>query len=511
MVKASDHITATLLQELRTRSARPPDDLKPADADPPQSGECGLAFELGRLRPLLLAAAKSHFLGSLAATCLGLLLLVQGVRRHLVVGHRDTMTLFLHGASIALIGCAALGKLPQLLPFLPVKTLAGFYCTLDGPLGYRNTKVKEALMSWFSFYRPTPFYRSGDICTVMPFLLNPGRGRDLTWERVWLESSDGEVYAMDWVFPPSGFNPSRPVVVLLPGLAPARHWTLSGGFVADATEHLTMRADMTVVVMVPRGTMDTAARKELFHGARTSDLRETLILVRDALDAVCKAADAGVAEPPSVFAAGYSMGAIILSNYCGQFAADTLLRGAVAFAGTYDPVLNMSFRYSREVWQAYLVFPLKKSFMRGRYAEEATRRGVDVPRGRSSAVSSILDFDREMVAPYNSYKSVEDYYSDMGLAWHGKWKQVQVPLLAVNARDDPFIHCDTLRAEEFAAANPNLLFLITDQGGHVGWPWGMCPWRQRWDFMNEIIVTFVDVVSITNGTEVIGTKLGESK
>ena len=40
-------------------------------------------------------------------------------------------------------------------------------------------------------------------------------------------------------------------------------------------------------------------------------------------------------ERPKLFAAGYSMGAIILANYCGQY-KEPLLDGAIHFSGCHD-------------------------------------------------------------------------------------------------------------------------------------------------------------------------------
>ena len=66
-----------------------------------------------------------------------------------------------------------------------------------------------------------------------------------------------------------------------------------------------------------------------------------------------------------------------------------------------------------------------------------------------------------------------------------------MPCLAVNAVDDPIMHCDSLHAEEYSRENENLLFLVTERGGHAGWPWG---WRFRsrgWDFMGESAKVFI--------------------
>jgi len=280
------------------------------------------------------------------------------------------------------------------------------------------------------------------------------------------------------------------VVILMTGLAPSKHWTKTGGFVADAAWHLACRRGMTVAVVVARGTMDTAVKANLFHGARVTDLRDVVLLAEGALGAAC--GENG--KPPPVFAAGYSMGGIILANYCGQYGADARIRGAVNFSGVYDAAYNMKFEYSQKTWQAYLAYGIKNSFFTEHIRPEAVKRGVDVERVLSRKVTSIVDFDADFVAVYNGYDGILDYYRDLSLAAEEKWKNVAVPLLAVAARDDPITHCDALWAKEFVGVNDNLLYLVTECGGHVGWPLGWRPWLQNFDFMNEAIEVFVRAV-----------------
>ena len=78
---------------------------------------------------------------------------------------------------------------------------------------------------------------------------------------------------------------------------------------------------MTVVIKVARGTMDTQVNANLFHGARVTDLRKLLELLDKCLKAV---SEPGIPKA-AVFASGYSMGAIILANYCGHYGPDALL------------------------------------------------------------------------------------------------------------------------------------------------------------------------------------------
>lgn len=183
-----------------------------------------------------------------------------------------------------------------------------------------------------------------------------------------------------------------------------------------------------------------------------------------------------------------------MANYCGRVDGGKKLAGAVGFSGIYDGMLNSRFKYSTQIWQPYLVLPLKKRFLFGRHGEEQERRGVDLKLVRSPQVASLLDFDRDVVSVFNGYKNLEAYYNDLSLAHGGKWQKVAVPLLAVAARDDPVTFCDALHAEEFAKGNGHLTFLITDAGGHVGWPQGWLPQQHGWDFMHDTADAFITTV-----------------
>jgi len=499
------------LQELKARCAgdpgvrlaEEPPQHRPAQEDigkPVAKGSlprvCGYDVAVGRLAPLLWGFVQSHLANSLLALNLGFLGLAASGRCWWAaipgldqVATTTTSAWLTSLLSLALLVAVFTGYVPKLLPFGSVRTPAGVICNEAGKSSARNRRLRDALLAWQSSYFPSPLCRSADTCTALPFLMNPKSGKHLTYERVWLKSSDGEHFALDWVFPRDGFNPSHPVVLLLPGLAPTIHWSKMGGFISDAAVHL-LAQGMTVAVHVARGTQDTPVKQHGFHGARTSDLRDAVCLTRGVLDAIGKKMGTPTSTP--LFAAGFSMGGIILANYCGQYKDDTLLRGAIALSAAYDCVFNMQFKYSLNVWQPYLIHPLKNMFLRGPMAEEARRRGVNVEKALNS--SNLTEFDSVVASVFNGYSGVEDYYGDMSLATGEKWQQVKIPLLAVHARDDPIIHCDALRAEEFAAGNSNLLFLITDRGGHCGWPWG---WRfpmRRWQFMSGAITVFIEAL-----------------
>lgn len=376
--------------------------------------------------------------------------------------------------------------IPGVVPFLEVTTKPGFY--VQEARCPRNERIRKRMDSWLQNVFFTPYLRSGEWSTLLAFLWKPKR--NLKYERIWTEVSDGERVAADWVFPPSGYNPEKPVVLILPGLAPAKHWTETSEFVADAAFHLTTKLDTTVVVFVPRGTMQTKILKNDFDaGASVTDVREVVTLMHKVLTT-----SGSVPHSPQIFGVGFSLGAGMLSNYCGVFGGDERLAGAVCFSGMLDGNHMLNFEYSLRTWQVALSIRMKKTLFTGPAVERAQSRGVDVKHVTSKHVRSIVDLYEQYAVPYHGYKDMEDLNAKSTLAGEDKWRKVSIPLLNIAARDDPITHCDSLRAEEFSAGNKNLLFLITNRGGHTAFPVGMMPWRHGYAFMNEAIEVFIDSV-----------------
>eukprot|EP00933_Yihiella_yeosuensis_P063945 TRINITY_DN6721_c0_g4_i1.p1 TRINITY_DN6721_c0_g4~~TRINITY_DN6721_c0_g4_i1.p1 ORF type:complete len:491 (-),score=58.38 TRINITY_DN6721_c0_g4_i1:868-2340(-) len=481
--------TENLLRELKKLDVGPPEIPQWTGS---KSDKLGLRTKVDLVIPLFMATVKCRMMRPVIAFVLGSAgLAFSATRVPLHSGNANFgQTLMMFGVVGLFLWKLASGLFNFCTPpFLEVNTPAGFYGELSNKV---NKRIHEALQGFLSTFEPTPYLGTGELCTFLPFLWNTDRGSTLRYERVWVDADDGERFAIDWVFPPGGYVPGRPVVVLLTGLAPTQHWTEAGGFVSDTAWHVSTQLNMTAVVLVARGTMDTAVKENLFNGARVSDLHSALFVAETALK---KVAELGSFRESPIFGAGFSMGAILLANYCGRYVGeDCRLKGAVHFSGVHDATLNMHFEYSKQTWQAYLAYSVKTRFCTGRFLEEAKKRGVDTAKVLSRHSSSVIDLDRDFVAAYNGYEDVYGYYRDMSLGSYDKWRGVTIPVLAVAARDDPITHCDSLRAQELSSGNKNLLFLITEKGGHVGWPWGMKPWQRAWDFSNNVIGTYIEAV-----------------
>jgi len=101
--------------------------------------------------------------------------------------------------------------------------------------------------------------------------------------------------------------------------------------------------------------------------------------------------------------------------------------------------------------------------------------------------STLMEFsDRFSKIVYN-YSSVEDYYFQASCA-NFISNSISVPLLCLNAADDPLVPPSSIPFEKLRS-NPNIILLITPRGGHLAWldKNGEC-------WMNRVCISYLESV-----------------
>src|SRR5262249_37189100 len=91
---------------------------------------------------------------------------------------------------------------------------------------------------------------------------------------------------------------------------------------------------------------------------------------------------------------------------------------------------------------------------------------------RLSRVSSIREYDNTYIAPMFGFVDADDYYAKASSLPY--ISRIRVPTLIIHAQDDPFVPFAPLREllhgsldEVSIAANPHVLMLAPEHGGHV--------------------------------------------
>jgi hypothetical protein len=146
-------------------------------------------------------------------------------------------------------------------PEVPRVVQEGLYFDSNNPLMSRVASEWPVETRTYSVdYGATPWMPTGDSRTGLPFLINSVTAP--TWTRVWVSTHDDEAVAMDFSFPSTGYDETKPLFLVLHGL--------NGGsgeeYVMDFANRRNEEGS-TVVVMVARGLMDLPVKGKYHHSS----------------------------------------------------------------------------------------------------------------------------------------------------------------------------------------------------------------------------------------------------
>jgi predicted alpha/beta-fold hydrolase len=164
----------------------------------------------------------------------------------------------------------------------------------------------------------------------------------------------------------------------------------------------------------------------------------------------------------SVALIGYSMGGNLVLKLAGDLgsAAPPQLRSVVGVSPAMDLAASADALHEPQnrLYERRFLRALLKRFR---------RKAVLFPRAfdprRAAHITSLRDFDDRITALYSGFSSADDYYFRAAAA--RVLDRITVPTLLLHASDDPFIRF-TENTRNTIAANPHILLLETEHGGH---------------------------------------------
>lgn len=164
----------------------------------------------------------------------------------------------------------------------------------------------------------------------------------------------------------------------------------------------------------------------------------------------------------SVALVGYSMGGNLVLKLAGELGATPPpeLRSVVGVSPVIDlaPSSDALHLPQNRIYEMKFVRAMTRRFR---------RKAALFPRAydpnRAAGISSLRDFDEQIISLYSGFSGAEDYYYRVAAA--RIIDQVTVPTLILNSLDDPFIRIAPDTRDKIIA-NPNITFLETERGGH---------------------------------------------
>jgi uncharacterized protein len=303
-------------------------------------------------------------------------------------------------------------------------------------------------------YRAPRWLAGGHAQTIWPFRLQRP-SVPLRRERV--ETADGDFWDFDWL--DAAADKDAPLVVLFHGLEGG-----SQSHYARALLHALAHAGWRGIVPHFRGCSGEPNRlPRAYHSGDHAEIAAMLAAIR------------GTNPVVSLYAVGVSLGGSALLNWLGRAGADAVrtVNAAAAVSAPLDLVAagTIISEGLNRIYTAHFLATLKPKAL-----AMAARFPTLLDASRIRGVRTMRDFDDAVTAPLHGFSGAHDYWTR---ASSKSWlRDITVPTLVLNARNDPFVPAHSLPASRDVAGAVTLE--QPRHGGHAGFASGRFPGHVDW-------------------------------
>jgi len=292
-----------------------------------------------------------------------------------------------------------------------------------------------------STYIPPRFLANGHVQTLFATLFRRVKG--VVYQRERITTPDDDFLDLDWTT-----TDSRRLVVIAHGLEGDSNRTYARGMVK-----VLLKNGWDAVVWNGRGCSGEPNRVLRFtHSGATEDLQTVLTHVIS-----CRDYD-------ELALIGFSLGGNLTLKYLGECgeALNSRITKAVALSIPCD-LQSGSIQLAKPANQIYM-----RRFLLS--LRQTIRAKMKLFPGKIDdrdygQIRTFKEFDDRYTAPIHGFADAEDYWRKCSC--RPVLKNISIPTLLINARNDPFLAAPCYPVEA-AAANPNLCLEMPASGGHVG-------------------------------------------
>jgi hypothetical protein len=305
-------------------------------------------------------------------------------------------------------------------------------------------------------YRAPRWLAGGHAQTIWPYRL---QRPVVALRRERIETPDGDFWDLDWLDADDGAA-DAPVVVLFHGLEGN-----SDSHYARALLRALARIGWRGVVPHFRGCSGEPNR--LPRAYHSGDHQE--------IGAMLEAIRRSVPHPIPLHAVGVSLGGSALLNWLGRAGslASQMVTSAAAVSAPLD-LMAAGVSIGQGVNRIYTVYFLAS--LKPKSLAMADRFPGLLDPSRIRRVKTLWDFDDAVTAPLHGFAGTADYWTR---ASSKPWlREITVPTLVINARNDPFIPADSLPTPRDVSGSVTLE--QPRDGGHVGFTSGRFPGHVDW-------------------------------
>ncbi|KAL7980130.1 hypothetical protein Chor_001398 [Crotalus horridus] len=158
----------------------------------------------------------------------------------------------------------------------------------------------------------------------------------------------------------------------------------------------------------------------------------------------------------------------------------------------------MQWDQCRRFYNFLMADNLKKIILSHRQAlfAETTRKVhslVETDLSRLHMATSLMQIDDSIMRKFHGYGSLREYYEQESCLHY--LHRIFVPLLLVNAADDPLVHDSLLSIPRaLSEKQENVMFVLPLHGGHLGFFEGSVLFPEPLTWMDKLVVQYADAI-----------------
>jgi len=174
-------------------------------------------------------------------------------------------------------------------------------------------------------------------------------------------------------------------------------------------------------------------------------------------------------------AVGFSLGGNALIKYMAEQSKDGLVRTGVAVSVPYDLRMG-SILLSKGFHRLYEYYFLRT------LTEKLEIKRQQYPNLPEFTGSTLYEFDDQVTAPIHGFEGAEDYYEQCSARRFVE--NIKNDMLLVHSSEDPMCPVEAMPVAK-VFSNPSTDYIITDEGGHVGF------WSTPRGWLNFVIENYL--------------------
>lgn len=285
--------------------------------------------------------------------------------------------------------------------------------------------------------------------------------KSIQYEREVITTEDGVYLSLDWKQNNTIMNKETPIVLCLHGLGGD-----SKSRCMQTFTNISLKKGYRTVVYNRRGHGGTSLLSTLGNVdedvifPKHVNMKDMLCVVDHLLNKYPRAPK---------YLIGFSCGANLAINYVSKYATFVASASVSNVYNIFDAARILSKK--SPICDGIVTQFLKDILSDGRLGEVkkiAKKSNINIDFESVMSCKSINKLEEKLIVPSYGFKSLKEYYETDSC--HNVIKHTKTPLLCICNRNDPLVHSSMSEIPSAAAMlNENIITIVTEHGGHVGW------------------------------------------